>query len=395
MTPANRQAASRRSDVASFIAMDVLREANRLEQEGRRILHLEVGQPGTKAPRTVREAAARALESERLGYTDALGIEPLRRRIARHYGEAHGLDIDPRRIAVTTGSSGAFILAYLAAFDPGARIGLPVPGYPANRNILQALGLVDVPLRLTAEARWVPTPEQVRAAGRDGGLDGLLIASPANPSGTMAKSEALGALCDLADTEGLRFISDEIYHGLVFEAPAETALRFSDRAIVINSFSKFYSMTGWRVGWVVLPEDLLRPFERLAQNLFISVPALSQMAAVAAFDAGDELEANRAVYARNRDLLARRLPEIGLGDFLPMDGAFYAYVDVTRYCEDSAQLADRLLHEAGVAVTPGADFDPEHGHRYIRLSYAGPHEEIGEAVTLIGDWLKEKAGAVK
>lgn len=390
MKPTNGQAASRRSNVASFIAMDVLREATRLEREGRRVLHLEVGQPGTQAPLAVREAAARALESERLGYTDALGIEGLRARIARHYGEAHDLDIDPRRIAVTTGSSGAFILSYLAAFDPGARIGLPVPGYPANRNILQALGLIDVTLRLDEEARWAPMPEQILAARREGGLDGLLVASPANPSGTMVTPEALRALCELADGEDLRFISDEIYHGLTYDAHAETALRFTDRAITVNSFSKFYSMTGWRVGWVVLPEDLLRPFERLAQNLFISVPALSQVAAMAAFDCGDELEANRAVYARNRDLLARRLPEIGLGGFLPMDGAFYAYVDVSAYCEDSAEFADRLLHEAGVAVTPGADFDPEQGHRHIRLSYAGPHGEIAEAVTLIGEWLREQ-----
>lgn len=374
--------------------MDVLREANRLEQAGRRILHLEVGQPGTPAPALVREVAGRALESERLGYTDALGIPALRERIARHYGEVHGLDISAGRVAVTTGSSGAFILSYLAAFDIGARIALQVPGYPANRNILQALGLVDVPLRLSERARWAPTVALVEAAHRSQNLDGLLVASPANPSGTAIAPGALKALTGFCDGEGIRYIADEIYHGLTYDEPAQTALKFSGQAIVINSFSKYYSMTGWRVGWVVLPEDLVRPFERLAQNLFISVPALSQLAAVAAFDASDELEANRAAYARNRELLARRLPEIGLGRFLPMDGAFYAYVDVGEYCDDSAVLAARLLHEAGVAVTPGADFDPDEGYRYVRLSYAGPAGDIDEALTLIGEWLKAN-GAVR
>jgi len=378
---------SQRSEVASFIAMDVLGEANRLEAEGRRILHLEVGQPGTPAPRAVRETARRALDADRLGYTDALGIAPLRARISRHYAEMYGVDVPSERIVVTTGSSGGFILSFLAGFDVGARVALPTPGYPAYRNILATLGLDAVPLRLSEATRWAPTPDMIHAERQKGRIDGLLVASPANPTGTMLTPAALEEVVELCVAEGIWFISDEIYHGLTYDRPAETALRFSDDVIVINSFSKYYSMTGWRVGWMVLPERLVRPVERLAQNLFISVPALSQLAAVAAFDAADELEANRAAYAKNRDFLLRALPEARLGDFLPMDGAFYAYVDVGRHTNDSMDFAKRLLREAGVAVTPGLDFDPENGNRYVRLSFAGAPADIEEAVGRIGEWL--------
>ncbi|MDP2619924.1 MAG: aminotransferase class I/II-fold pyridoxal phosphate-dependent enzyme [Hyphomicrobiales bacterium] len=379
---------SRRSEVASFIAMDVLGEANRLEAEGRRILHLEVGQPGTPAPRMVRERARRALDVERLGYTDALGIPLLRARISRHYAETYGLDVPSERIAVTTGSSGGFILSFLAGFDVGARVAMPTPGYPAYRNILTTLGLETVPLRVGEATRWAPTPAMIHAQQKKGPIDGLLVASPANPTGTMLTTAVLEEVVELCAGEGIWFISDEIYHGLTYDRPAETALRFSDDVIVINSFSKYYSMTGWRVGWMVLPERLVRPVERLAQNLFISVPALSQLAAVAAFEATEELEANRAAYAKNRDFLLRALPEVGLGDFLPMDGAFYAYVDVSRHTNDSMDFAKRLLRETGVAVTPGLDFDPENGNRYVRLSFAGPPEDIEEAVRRIGEWLQ-------
>lgn len=383
----HRLESSRRSEIASFIAMDVLGEANRLEAEGRRILHLEVGQPGTPAPKAVRETARLALDAERLGYTDALGIRPLRARISRHYAETYGVTVPSERIVVTTGSSGGFILSFLAGFDLGARVALPTPGYPAYRNILATLGLAAVPLRVGAATRWAPTPEMILAEQKRGRVDGLLVASPANPTGTMLGEAVLRQLVELCAEQGIWFISDEIYHGLTYERPAETALKFSDDVIVINSFSKYYSMTGWRVGWMVVPERLVRPVERLAQNLFISVPALSQLAAVAAFDAGDELEANRAVYARNRDFLLRALPEAGLGGFLPMDGAFYAYVDVGRHTNDSMDFAGRLLRETGVAVTPGADFDPENGNRYVRLSFAGATADIEEAVRRIGRWL--------
>lgn len=389
-SPKRGRAASARSAISSFIAMDVLGEANRLEAEGRRILHLEVGQPGTPAPAAVRAAAHKALDEERLGYTDARGIPQLRARIARHYKDVYGVDVPVERIVVTTGSSGGFILAFLAAFEAGARVALPVPGYPAYRNILKTLAMEEVRLRTGADTRWSPSAAMIRAAHGKTPLDGLLVASPANPTGTMFTADALAEVVELCADEGIRFISDEIYHGLTFDQPAQTALKHSDEVIVVNSFSKYYSMTGWRVGWMVLPEDLVRPVERLAQNLFISVPALSQVAAVAAFDAGEELEANRAAYECNRDLLARELPRMGLGDFLPMDGAFYAYVDVSRHTNDSMAFAQALLGEAGVALTPGADFDPEEGHRYVRLSFAGSEAEIAQAVDAMGDWLHKR-----
>ncbi len=381
-------AASRRSRVEPFFAMEVLREANRLEAGGADILHLEVGQPGTQAPLLARDAAKQAIDDQALGYTDALGIAPLRARISRHYRETYGLDIPCERIAVTTGSSGAFILSFLAVFDTGDRIALAVPGYPAYFNTLEALGLEVETLETGADTRWVPTADQVLASHRANPLSGLLLASPGNPTGTMLLPDDLAALVDVASANNIRVISDEIYHGLTYDAPAETALKYSDDVIVVNSFSKYYSMTGWRIGWLILPENLARTVERLAQSLFISVPSVSQQAAIAAFDATEELEANKAVYAENRDLLTKRLPEIGLGNFLPMDGAFYAYIDVSAYTNDSRDFAARLLQEAHVALTPGTDFDRANGHRYVRLSFAGTHKVITAAIDRIGDWLK-------
>lgn len=371
---------SKRGAVAPFIAMDVFAEANRLETQGQSILHLEVGQPAAQAPRTVLDAARRALEGHKLGYTDALGLPALRQRIARHYGETYGVDVAPERIAVTTGSSGGFILSFLAAFDAGARVGLPVPGYPAYRNILSALGITVVPLPVGAATRWAPTADMIHAAHREQRLDGLLVASPANPTGTMLQPDVLKQVAEMCAQDGMWFISDEIYHGLTYDQPAETALKYSDQAIVINSFSKYYAMTGWRVGWMVLPQSLVRPVECLAQSLFISVPAVSQLGAIAAFDAREELEANKAAYAANRALLMQELPRIGLADVLPMDGAFYAYVNVGRYTNDSMDFARRMLRETGVAVTPGLDFDTERGSAYVRLSFAGSQAEMTEAM---------------
>jgi aspartate/methionine/tyrosine aminotransferase len=375
--------ASRRSAVAPFLAMDVLRDARRLEAEGRHILHLEVGQPGAPAPEGVRRAAAEALEQGAIGYTEALGIRPLRERIARHYAEAYDLDLSPDRVVVTTGSSAGFVLAFLTCFDAGARIALAAPGYPAYSNILAALALEVAWLETTAATRWAPTPEMLESSS----AEGILVASPANPSGTVIAPEALGALVAAAAERGTWFISDEIYHGLTFGVAAETALRYSDDAIIINSFSKYYCMTGWRIGWMVVPERMVRAVERLAQNLYISPPTLSQHAALAAFDCTDELERNKAVYEANRDLLRKALPEIGLDRVLPMDGAFYAYADVTSFTNDSRDFAARMLHEAGVATTPGIDFDPIRGSQYLRLSFAGATDEIAEAVKRMGQWL--------
>ncbi|MCX5515202.1 1-aminocyclopropane-1-carboxylate deaminase [Kaistia algarum] len=379
---------SRRSDVAPFLAMDVLSAANALEAAGRRILHMEVGEPGAATPRAVREAAIAALQGGRVGYTDALGWRPLRERIARHYGERHGVEVDPGRVAVTTGSSGGFNLAFLAAFDAGDRVAIASPGYPAYANILRALDLEVVELRTRTEDRHAITPALVEAAHREKPLAGLIVASPANPTGTMMTPVALAKLIRTSDALGIRFISDEIYHGLVYDGVAETALATSNEAIVINSFSKYYCMTGWRIGWMILPPSLVRAVERLGQNLYISAPDLSQKAALAAFDATDELERIKDGYAANRKLLLERLPGLGFDDFFPVDGAFYIYASVRRFTNDSAEFARRMLNEAGIAATPGMDFDRSQGDAYIRFSFAGSVTDIDEASQRLGDWLR-------
>jgi len=383
-----RLAASRRSAVEPFLAMDVLREAGVLEAQGRRIMHLEVGEPGAPPPAPVRAAAIAALQGGRIGYTDALGRSSLRARIARHYGETYNVDLAPQRVVVTTGSSGGFILSFLALFDAGDRVAVAAPGYPAYVNILEALGCACVPLETTAATRHAVTAQMIEAAHREKPLKGVLLMSPANPSGVMMSDAALREICETCDRLGIAFISDEIYHGLTYERPAETALNFTGEAIVVNSFSKYYCMTGWRVGWLVVPEELVRPVERLQQSLAISVPFLSQVAAEAAFDARDELEVVKAGYARNRASLMAALPEMGLTDFHPPDGAFYVYADIGRFTNDSLDFSRRLLEEAGVAATPGVDFDRARGHRTLRLSYAGSEADIAEAIARMANWLK-------
>ncbi|MDE2363191.1 MAG: aminotransferase class I/II-fold pyridoxal phosphate-dependent enzyme [Hyphomicrobiales bacterium] len=378
---------SRRSAVEPFMAMDVLREAGVLEGQGRTIMHLEVGEPGAPPPRAVREAAAAALQGGRVGYTDALGRASLRARIARHYGETYGIDVSPARIVVTTGSSGGFILSFLGLFDAGDRIAVAAPGYPAYLNILEAFGCVPAPLETNAADRWVVTADMIEKAHREKPLKGVLLMSPANPSGVMMSDEALREICETCDRLGVAFISDEIYHGLTYERPAQTALRYSPNAIVVNSFSKYYCMTGWRIGWLVVPEQMERAFERLQQSLAISVPYLSQVAAEAAFEARDELEIVKAGYARNRALLTRALPKMGLTEFQPPDGAFYIYADVGRFTNDSLDFSRRLLEEAGVAATTGRDFDRARGHRTMRFSYAGSESDIAEAVARMEKWL--------
>jgi aspartate/methionine/tyrosine aminotransferase len=380
---------SRRSAVAPFIAMDMLADAARLEAQGRRIVHMEVGQPGAPAPGPVLEAARRVLDDGRLGYTESLGILPLRQAIAELYKRDYGSDVSADRIAIAPGSSGAFCLAFLAAFDAGARVALPTPGYPAYRNLLGALGLEAVEIETTAETRWALTPEMLARAHAEQRLDGVLVASPANPTGTMYSPAALKALIEAADDMGLAFISDEIYHGLVYAGEQATALQFSDKAIVVNSFSKYYCMTGWRVGWAVLPETLVRPVDRLSQNLFLSNNELAQRAAIAALspEAKPELDRVRAGYAGNRQKLLTALPRLGFDDLLPVDGAFYVYASVRRFSNDSHDFARRLLHEAGIAATPGVDFDARRGAGFLRFSFAGSAEDIDEAVSRLGTWL--------
>ena len=380
-------AASRRSAVAPFLAMDVLNAAGELERQGAHIIHMEIGEPGAATPRPVREAAIKALEAGRIGYTPALGRPQLRARIARHYRDAYGLEIAPERVAVTTGSSAGFVLAFLALFDAGARVAVAAPGYPAYANIFAALGIAVVPIETQAADRYVVTAKAVAASHAAEPLDGVLLMSPSNPSGTMMSDAVLRDICATCARLGIRFISDEIYHGLTYERAAQSALRFMDDCVVVNSFSKYFCMTGWRIGWLVLPLALVRPVERLAQSLAISPPMLSQIAAEAAFDASDELEAIRQVYARNRALLLQELPGIGLGDFHPVDGAFYIYADIGRFTNDSADFCDRLLRQAGVATTPGLDFEAARGNRMLRLSFAGSESDVREGLARLKAWL--------
>jgi aspartate/methionine/tyrosine aminotransferase len=346
---------------------------------------MAVGQPSDPAPALVREAAARALADGRIGYTDALGTSALRAAIARHYAEHYGIAVPPSRVAVTTGSSAAFNLAFLAMFDPGDRVAVAAPGYPAYRNIMAALGLEVVEIELEGAAHL--EAGHVRAAHAEAPLRGVLFASPANPTGAVIGAGELAALIATARELGMAVISDEIYHRLAYSAPDVTALAFDEDVTVINSFSKYYCMTGWRIGWMVLPERLVRPVERIAQSLYISPPELSQLAAVEAFAATDELEAVKARYAANRELLMRRLPELGFALAAPMDGAFYAFCDVSRLTNDSMVFAQRMLSEAGVAATPGRDFDPGAGHRFMRFSYAGSYADMELATDRIGGWL--------
>ncbi len=376
---------ARRASIPPFIVMDVLRAANERAATGADVLHLEVGQPSTGAPARVIEAAKAALGRDVLGYTDALGIPPLRDAIAAHYRDRYGIPVDPRRIVVTTGSSGAFILSFLAAFDAGARVAVTAPGYPAYRNILSALGIEVVEVEVGPATRFQPTPALLDKAGH---LDGLIVASPANPTGTMLSAADLRRLAEHCGRRDIRLVSDEIYHGITYAEPATTALALTDRAIIINSFSKYFSMTGWRLGWMVLPEELIRPVECLAQNLFISPPAISQVAAVEVFACKDELEANVRRYAANRAVLLDALPKAGLDRFAPPDGAFYLYVDVGDVTNDSADFCKRLLADTGVAVTPGIDFDPQRGQRTMRISFAGSTEAMAEAARRLGTWLK-------
>jgi len=380
--------ASRRSEIAPFIVMDVMERAARIEAAGGHVIHMEVGQPAAPAPLAAREAARRALEHGRIGYTTALGIPSLRARIARHYGETYDVDLDPARVVVTTGSSSGFLFAFLSLFEPGDRVAIANPGYPPYRHILTALGCEPVLIETDAASRWVITPAALADAHAKAPLKGVLVASPANPTGTMMRPEALGELIATAEGLGIRFISDEIYHGLDYAFPATTAAAISPNATIIHSFSKYFCMTGWRVGWMVMPAPLVRAVERLQQNLMISVPTLSQVAAEAAFDGAAEMEAVKHGYEANRLILTQGLPGVGLPEFLPVDGAFYLYADVSRFTDDSAAFARRLLDEAHVAATPGVDFDPHRGHHYLRLSYAGAAEEMREAVARIGEFLR-------
>lgn len=378
--------ASRRSAVAPFIVMDVMQAAAAREALGHRVIHMEVGQPGTPAPRAARAAAGRALEHETLGYTVALGLPELRTRIAHHYAERYEVAVSPERVVVTTGSSAGFVLAFLALFDAGAKVALPSPGYPCYRHILSALGQTPMLLPTDSTSRWMPTATQIEDAVVREAIAGLVIASPANPTGTMLEASRLAELVAACRRHRLWLVSDEIYHGLTYGMAEHTALEHSADVVVVNSFSKYFSMTGWRVGWLVVPEGLVRPIERLAQNLYISPPTIAQVAAIGAFDGSEELEANKAVYAANRALLLDEFAKAGLERIVPADGAFYLYVDISDFAADSVAFTREMLQETGVAATPGVDFDAERGNRFVRFCYAGTTADMAEAARRLKAW---------
>jgi aspartate/methionine/tyrosine aminotransferase len=383
-----------------FIVMDVIAAANArqaaLPPDAPYVIRMEVGQPGTGAPAGAIAAAAAALRSgDALGYTEALGRRSLRERIVAHYRDWYALDIPMERVAVTVGASGGFPLAFLAAFDPGDRVALTSPFYPPYVNILTALGMRPVILEAGPETRFQPSVAMLQRL--DPPPDGLIVASPCNPAGTMLHPEELAAVAAWCDGVGVRLISDEIYHGLNYDSAIATvgsvsgsalatAAALSPSAIVVNSFSKYFAMTGWRVGWLVLPDDLIRPVERLAQNLFISAPHVSQIVAEAAFDCHDELRANVARYRRSRDHLLRALPEAGFTRLAPAEGAFYLFADITERSNDSAAFCTRMLAEVGIAATPGIDFDHARGNRFLRFSYCGPEADMREAAARLTAW---------
>jgi aspartate/methionine/tyrosine aminotransferase len=374
---------ARRGAIPPFIVMDVLRAANERAVAGEAVIHLEIGQPSTAAPAGALAAARRALDGDALGYTDTLGLPALRTAIAAHYRDRYRVAADPARVVVTTGSSAGFILGFLAAFEPGDRVALAAPGYPAYRNMMTALGLVPVELPVGPGERYQPTIGTVQACGD---IAGLIVASPANPTGTIIPPGEFAALARYCHEAGIRLISDEIYHGIEYTMAASTALASSPSAIILNSFSKYFSMTGWRIGWMVVPEDMLRAVECLAQNLFIAPPSLSQHAALAAFSCGEELAANVARCAANRALLLEELPKAGLDRFAPADGAFYLYADIAHLTNDSRDFCGRMLREIGVAATPGIDFDPARGHHTLRLCFAGDRASIAEAARRLKNW---------
>ncbi|WP_425043847.1 pyridoxal phosphate-dependent aminotransferase [Primorskyibacter sp. S87] len=377
---------STRSEVDPFIVMDVMEAARKAEESGRHIIHMEVGQPSTGAPKGAVEELAKSLTSDALGYTVALGLPPLRQRIARLYGEWYGVDLNPERVLITPGSSGAFLLAFTALFDSGDRVGIGAPGYPSYRQILYALGMMPVDISSAPENRYQPVPTDLQ--GLD--LAGLMVASPANPTGTMLDRSAMGALIEACHAQETAFISDEIYHGIEYEAKAVTALELTDECYVINSFSKYFSMTGWRVGWMVVPDDHVRTVERIAQNMFICAPHASQVAALAAMECGDELQENLDVYKANRALMMEGLPTAGFAKIAPPDGAFYVYADVSDLTDDSRAFAAEILDNAGVAVTPGLDFDPERGHHTLRFSYARSTADIEEGLARLADFMARR-----
>jgi aspartate/methionine/tyrosine aminotransferase len=378
---------SNRGDVDPFIVMDVMEAARKAEAAGRHIIHMEVGQPGTGAPQTAKTKLIADM-ADPLGYTVALGLPELKDRIAQHYADWYGVSVDPGRVVITSGASGAFLLAFSALFDNDARVGLGTPCYPSYRQILRAVGLSPIDIPTTFAQRFQPLPSDVATHN----LDGLIVASPANPTGTMLDQGSLAGLAASCQAQGAALISDEIYHGIDYDKSPVTALQVTDDVYVVNSFSKYFSMTGWRVGWMIVPPDHVRQVERLAQNMFICAPHAAQRLALHAMDCTDELETNKAVYKANRDLMIAGLKAAGLTRFAPPDGAFYVYVDVSEYTDDALAFAAEILEKAGVAVTPGLDFDAARGHHWLRFSYARGTTDIKEGLIRLARFMQERQG---
>jgi len=375
---------SSRSKIDSFIVMDVMEQARKEELLGRDIVHMEVGQPGTPAPSGAINELIKKINSDPLGYTVALGIPELRRKIANLYKDWYDLDINPDRVIVTSGSSGAFILAFTALFDTSDKVGIGAPGYPSYKQILKALDIEPVIIETSLENKFQMTPNNI--SGQE--LNGILVASPANPTGSMLHSNELKALLNECHNNNISFISDEIYHGIEYHQKAVSALEITDDCYVINSFSKYFSMTGWRVGWMVVPETHIRQVERLAQNMFICAPHSSQIAAIGALNSGKELGQNLNVYKLNRELMINGLKKAGFDKFAPPDGAFYIYADISQFSNDSLSFCKNMLKKAGVAITPGLDFDSERGKQTIRFSYARTTNEIKEGIKRIIEFMK-------
>ncbi len=377
---------SQANEIPAFLAMQVMQRAKEMQAAGEDLVHLEVGQPSTPPPDAVCKALENSLKyTESHGYAVGLGLPELRKRIACHYHDWYQLSVDWQKIAVTPGSSLGFAIAFLSAFNQGDRVAIATPGYPAYFNLMLAVGITPQLLPARAEQNWMPDLDALVASGNI--PDGLLLASPANPTGVVMRDDELEAVCKWCDQHGVRLIMDEIYHGLTFGKRTASALTYSESAIVINSFSKYFCMTGWRLGWMVLPDDLVAVSERLAQNLYISAATINQIGAIAAFDCCAELDANIPRYLENRDILYRGLPPEFLGDHAPSDGAFYLYADVKALTNDSIDFAGRILNDTGVAMTPGVDFDKDAGRTHLRLSYAGSTADMKEAVKRIKGWL--------
>jgi aspartate/methionine/tyrosine aminotransferase len=374
-----------RASIPPFHVMDVLSAANARQRAKGDMISLAAGEPSAAPPAPVRAAAAEALTGRRLGYTEQLGIPELRAAIAAHYERRYSLAVEPNDVVVTTGSSGGFLLSFLAAFDTGDRVAMTRPGYPAYRNILAALGCEVVELACGPDTGFRPTVEMLDGAGP---LDGLIVAGPANPTGSMLAAGELAAIAGWCAERGVQLVSDEIYHGIHYgdEDPA-SAWQFSREAVVVNSFSKYFAMTGWRLGWLLVPQRLHRAVDCLTGNFTICPPTLAQYAGVAAFDAYAELDGHVEVYRQNRDTLVAGLRELGIDRLAPVDGAFYVYADVAHLTGDSMSFCQRLLADTGLAIVPGIDFDPAQGHHFVRMSFAGPPADIAEALRRLGEWL--------